>query len=212
MSLSREKFEQGMTTQEYIDYIKVNKQPFIDIYNGVEVPAETKSFFDGLSEPLNLAVFTSDWCGDALSTTPAILRLADSTDKLNLQVFSRDDELELTNGFLPENRAGTVPVFVTFDAEMGEVSRFIETARSLVPQIDAMDETIAQEVAAEGDASGDAVRAAARGKRTAFRVGKAGEWGAVILREFQQIVAEGLELAPGQRPSEGGTQWPPPEA
>ena len=210
MALSRDKFEQGMTTREYIEYIKVNKQPFIDIYDGVEVPAAVQAYFDGLAEPLNLAVFTSDWCGDAMSTTPAILKLADATDKLNLQVFSRDDELETTNSFLPENRAGTVPVFVTFDAEMGEVSRFIETARSLVPQIDAMDETIAQEVAAEG-ITGDEVRAAGRGRRTSFRVGKAKEWGDVILQEFQQLVAEGLNLAPGQRPSEGGTQWPPPE-
>ena len=210
MALSAEKFAQGMTTQEYIEYIKVNKQPFIDIYNGVEVPAETQAFFDGLAEPLNLAVFTSDWCGDALSTTPAILRLADSTDKLRLQVFSRDDELELTNGFLPEHRAGTVPVFVTFDAEMGEISRFVETARSLVPQIDAMDDAIAQEVAAAGTAADDQ-RAATRGKRTAFRVGKAKDWGDVILREFQQVVADGLALAPGQRPSEGGTEWPPPQ-
>ena len=210
MALSAEKFAQGMTTEEYIEYIKVNKQPFIDIYNGVEVPADTQAFFDGLAEPLNLAVFTSDWCGDALSTTPTILRLADSTNKLNLQVFSRDDELELTNGFLPEHRAGTVPVFVTFDAEMGEISRFVETARSLVPQIDAMDDSIAQEVATAG-ASGDDARAATRGRRTAFRVGKAKDWGEVILREFQQVVSEGLTLAPGQRPSEGGTEWPPPE-
>jgi hypothetical protein len=210
MALSAEKFAQGMTTEEYIEYIKVNKQPFIDIYNGVEVPADTQAFFDGLAEPLNLAVFTSDWCGDALSTTPTILRLADSTDKLKLQVFSRDDELELTNGFLPEHRAGTVPVFVTFDAEMGEISRFVETARSLVPQIDAMDDAIAQEVATAG-ASGDDARSATRGRRTAFRVGKAKDWGEVILREFQQVVSEGLTLAPGQRPSEGGTEWPPPE-
>ena len=211
MALSQEKFDQGMTTQEYIEYIKVNKQPFIDIYNSVEIPADTREYFDGLEEPLNLAVFTSDWCGDAMSTTPAILKLADATDKLNLQVFSRDDELEITNGFLPEHRAGTVPVFVTFDAEMGEISRFVETARSLVPQIDAMDDIIAAEVASEG-ATGDDVRSATRGKRTAFRVGKARDWGEVILREFQQVVAEGLNLAPGQRPSEGGTEWPPPGA
>ena len=215
MALSADKFSQGMTTQEYIEYIKVNKQPFIDIYNGVEVPAETQAFFDGLPEPLNLAVFTSDWCGDALSTTPTILRLADSTDKLTLQVFSRDDELELTNGFLPEHRAGTVPVFVTLDSDMGEISRFVETARSLVPQIDAMDDAIAQEVAQEAAAASqgeDNARAATRGKRTAFRVGKAKDWGNVILREFQQVVAEGLSLESAQRPSEGGTQWPQPEA
>lgn len=209
MPLTAEKFAQGMTTREYIDgCIKVNKQPFIDIYDGVAVPADTLAWFDALPEPLNLAVFTSDWCGDALSTTPAILRLADRADNLRLQVFNRDDELELTNSFLPENRAGTVPVFVALDGNMVEVARFIETARSLVPQIDAMDEAIAAEVAAAGTPESEA-RAAGRGKRTAYRVGKAREWGEVILREFQQVVADGLTRPPEQRPAEGGTQWPP---
>ena len=205
MTLTAEKFSQGMTTQQYMEYIKVNKQPFLDIYAATDVPAEIQGFFNNLTQPLNLVVFTSDWCGDAMSTTPAILRLADSSENLKLEVFSRDDELDLANSFLPENRAGTTPVFVVFDSEMREVSRFVETARSLVPQIDAMDEMIAQEVADEGDNA----RAAGRGKRTAFRVNHAKEWSAVILNEFKQLVQEGLNLPPDQRPAEGGTQWPP---
>ena len=207
MALTAEKFSQGMSTQEYIDQIKVNKQPFLDIYQGVEIPAETQRFFDSLSQPLKLAVFTSDWCGDALSTTPTILRLADSSEKLELEVFNRDDELELTNSFLPEHRAGTVPVFIVFDQDMGEITRFIETSRELVPQIDTMDERIAAEVAGEGDNA----RAAGRGKRTAFRVARANEWGEVILREFTQLVSDGLALPAAQRPTEGGTEWPPPQ-
>ena len=205
MALNAEKFSQGMTTQQYMEYIKVNKQPFLDIYAATDIPAEIQGFFSNLPQPLNLLVLTSDWCGDAMSTTPAILRLADSSENLKLEVFSRDDELDLANSFLPENRAGTTPVFVVFDSEMREVSRFIETARSLVPQIDAMDEMIAKEVAGEGDNA----RAAGRGKRTAFRVTHAKEWSTGILNEFKQVVEEGLSLPPDQRPSEGGTQWPP---
>ena len=158
---------------------------------------------------MNLAVFTSDWCGDAMSTTPAILRLADASDNIRLSVFNRDDELELTNSFLPEHRAGTVPVFVVFDDAMGEIARFIETARSLVPDIDAMDEMIAQAAAAVAD-EGER-RQQTRGRRTAHRVGKAAEWGSVILNEFQQVVADGMALAPAERPAEGGTEWPPQE-
>ena len=205
MTLTAEKFSQGKTTQEYIEEIKVNKQPFLDIYAATDIPGEVQAFFNNLPQPLNLVVFTSDWCGDAMSTTPAILRLADSTENIKLEVFSRDDELDLTNSFLPENRAGTTPVFIMFDSEMREVSRFIETARSLVPQIDAMDEMIAKEVTGEGDNA----RAAGRGKRTAFRVTHAKEWSAVILNEFRQVVEEGLSLPPDRRPAEGGTQWPP---
>jgi thiol-disulfide isomerase/thioredoxin len=207
MPLTAEKFSQGKTTQEYIDQMKVNKQPFLEIYQAVEVPSEVLDYFNSLSRPLNLVVFHAEWCGDAVSTTPAILKLAESTDKVSVQMFNRDEEVDLTNSFLPDYRANTVPVFVVFDQEMGEVARFIETAGALVPQIDAMDDIIAKEVANEGDNA----RSVARGKRTAFRVAHAREWGEVILREFCQVVRDGLALPVDQRPAVGGTQWAAPE-
>ena len=207
MALSAEKFTQGMTTDQYIDIIKVNKDPFQQIQDGVEIPGNVLDYFNGLEQPINLAVFTSDWCGDAMSTTPAILKLADASNNIRLSVFNRDDELDLTNSFLPEHRAGTVPVFVVFDENMGEIARFIETARSLVPAIDAMDEMVAQAAASIGDEAES--RQQARGRRTAHRVSKAAEWGAVILNEFQQVVADGMALHAADRPAEGGTEWPP---
>ena len=205
MELSSDKFSQGMNTSQYVDFIKVNKQPFLDIYSTTEVPEPVQNFFDTPGQRINLAVFTSDWCGDAMSTTPAILKLADNTDNINLEIFNRDDELELANSFLPENRAGTTPIFVVLDTDMREISKFIETASSLVPKIDAMDEQISKEVEGEGDNA----RAAGRGKRTAFRVSHAGEWSNIILNEVKEIVSEGLKLPLDRRPTEGGTKWPP---
>ena len=206
MALTEEKFNQGMTPQEYLDQVKVNKQPILDIYNAVKIPQSAKSLFDGLADPLRLAVFTADWCGDAVSTTPVIMRLAESTPGLSIQVFNRDEELDLTNSFLPENRAGTVPVFIVLDSSMKEVARFIETAGELVPALDGMDEMIAQEVANESEEN---ARTLGRGKRTAFRVSHAQEWGEVILDAFSRTVTDGLKLAPEQRPAVGGTKWPP---
>ena len=206
MALSAKKFNQGMTPREYIDQIKVNKQPFLDVYKAVDIPADTQFLFDNLAQPLNLAVFTADWCGDAVSTTPAIFRLAESTDKLSIKVFNRDDELALTDSFLLENRAGTVPVFVVLDPAMQEIARFIETANELVPSIDAMDETIGNEV---GEDSDETARTKGRSKRTAFRISHAKEWGHVILNAFQQVVADGLARSAGDRPAVGGTKWPP---
>ena len=206
MALTEEKFNTGMTTRQYIDQIKVNKQPFVDIYEKVEVARDVRAQFDGMEKPLKLAVFTADWCGDAMSTTPAILRLADSTDGLSLSVFNRDEELELTNAFLPEGRAGTVPVFVAYDESMREVAIFVETANELVPDIDAMDEMIAKVLASEGEAEARRQRG---GRRTEFRVQHARDWGNVILKAFGAVVAEGLSLSPSERPAVGGTKWPP---
>ncbi|MCH8064074.1 MAG: thioredoxin family protein [Chloroflexi bacterium] len=206
MAFTEEKFKAGMTTRQYIDQIKVNRQPFVDIYERVEVAEAVQAQFDDLEEPLKLAVFTADWCGDAMSTTPAILRLADSTDGLSVSVFNRDEELELANGFLPEDRAGTVPVFVVYEASFREVARFIETANELVPDIDAMDEMIARELASEGE---EEARRRRGGRRTEFRVQHARDWGNVILQAFGDVVARGLTLSPSERPAVGGTKWPP---
>lgn len=204
--LTQEKFDQGMTTQQYIDQIKVNKDPFVSIYEAVQVTADSLSLFNGLSEPLKLAVFTADWCGDAMSTTPVILKLADSIPNISLQVFNRDDELELSNSLLPEHRAGTVPIFVVMDQDMNQKVRFIETANTLVPAIDAMDETIDQETAGMDEAE---ARQAKRGRRNAYRVEHARAWGEVILKEFGGLVADALAGKPEDLPLQGGTKWPP---
>ena len=206
MPLSKDKFEAGMTTGEYIEQIKVNKDPFVEIYNAVEIPSEAAEWVNGLSSPINLAVFTADWCGDAVSTTPVILRLADSSSNVNLQVFNRDDDVPLADTFLPEHRAGTVPIFVVLDDEMNEMGRFIETANGLVPQIDAMDEAINRDTEGLEEA---AQRQARRGRRMAHRVSHAQTWGEVILAEFRQVVEAGLGMTQGERPAVGGTKWPP---
>ena len=206
MPISRERFESGMSTREYMDQIKVNKDPFVEIYNSVKVPTDAAEWVDGLSTPINLAVFTADWCGDAVSTTPVILNLADSSGKVNLQVFSRDDDVPLADTFLPEHRAGTVPIFVVLDDDMNEVARFIETAHGLVPQIDAMDDAINRDTEGMDEA---AQRQARRGRRMAHRVAHAQDWAEVILKEFRDVVNAGLQSPPSDRPTVGGTKWPP---
>jgi len=204
--LDQDRFEKGMTTQQYIDQIKVNKDPFVAIYDAVQISAGSLSLFNGLSEPLKLAVFTADWCGDAMSTTPVILKLADSTPNISLQVFNRDDELELSNSLLPEHRAGTVPIFVLMDQEMHQMVRFIETANTLVPDIDAMDAAIDEETAGLDEAEQRRVK---RGRRTSYRVEHAQAWGEVILKEFGGLVSDALASDHGDLPLEGGTKWPP---
>lgn len=206
MALNKTQFEAGMTTHQYVDQIKVNKEPFIEIYQAIEIPQEVSDIFEALEEPVNLAVITADWCGDAVSTTPAILKLAESTSNISHRVFNRDDDVPLANSFLPEHRAGTVPIFVVFDQAMNEVARFIETAAGLVPQIDAMDEAFDRETVAGSE---EEARVAKRGKRTAHRVAHAENWGEVILKEFSQVVATGLDLPGPERPALGGTKWPP---
>ena len=99
-----------------------------------------------------------------------------------------------------------MPVFVAYDDAMREVAIFIETAQELVPDIDAMDDVIAEELASEGE---EEARRRRGGRRTEFRVQRARDWGNVILQAFGDVVAKGLSLSPSERPAVGGTKWPP---
>ena len=98
---------------------------------------------------------------------------------------------------------------------MREVGRFIETAKELVPTLDKMEDEVKRETlaAAEMDKPmseiSESSRNAFRGRRTAYRVDHAKEWGEIIANAFTSVVRDGLALPQGQRPAEGGTEWPP---
>ena len=214
MELTAEAFEQGMSTQEYFERVKVNKEAILKVYDAVEPPTEDRAFFDGLPQPLRLAVFTEAWCGDALTSTPTILRLAEATDGLEMRIFQRDEHLELANSFLPEHRHGTLPLFIVYDAQMREVSRFIETAAELVPAIDGMEQEIRRARAAPADVEkplgemSEPSRNAVRTGRTGYRVDHARQWGQVVADAFTALVKTGRALPSEQRPAVGGTRWP----
>ena len=214
MPLTAEKFAEGFTGAQYWDRIRVNKDAILQIYNDVEVQPEVQAYFDSLPQPLRLAVFTEPWCGDAVSSTPAIMQLAEATEKLEMRIFERDQNLDLANSFLPEDRHGTLPLFIVFDAEMREICRFIETANALVKRVDGMEGEVRQARVAAADLDkplgemSESSRSAFRTGRMAYRVAHACEWGKIVTGEFTAAVKEGLALPPEQRPSVGGTKWP----
>jgi len=217
MTLTAETFYTGMTTEEHLKEITLNREPILKIYEAVEVSPEAKAYFDGLPRPLRMAIFTEEWCADCVTTTPTLQRLSECTKGLEARTFKRDQHRELTDSFLPANRAGTLPVFVVFDAQMQEVARFIETAKELVPRFEVMEQEVRKTLASPAEVMKpfgemeEASRTAVRRGRYAYRVARAREWGDVIIEAFTRVVQKGLALPASERPAVDGTEWPPPE-
>ena len=217
MVMTTERFLQGLTPQEHMAQMKVNRERFSQVLAAVEISPQDKDYFVALPTSLRVAVVTEDWCGDHVSTTPVLYRLAEETGKLDVRVFMRDQNLDLAHSFLPQDRWDTVPVFVFFSSEdMRELSRFIETAPELVPAIDGMEETIrkahpeAPDINVDVNEMSEATRNLLRQERGAFRVNHAREWGGIISRNFREVVGAGLARKPEEGPAQGGTVWPPP--
>ena len=211
------RFIEGMSPQEHMDRMKINRDRFSQVLDNVVLDSEDRDYFLGLPSSLRVAVFTEDWCGDHVSTTPVIYRVAEETGKLDVRVFIRSQDGSLANSFLPESRWGTVPVFVCFQGEeMREVARFVETAQELVPTLDGMDDAIrgmhpdVSDIRADVNQMSQSTRDLLRQERGMFRVRNAGDWGRVISRSFRETVAAGLARGPDEGPAEWGTRWPPP--
>src|SRR4051794_17249305 len=99
MSVTAERFAQGMTLQQYMAQMTKNQEAFAANYANAEIDGDDAAFLANLGLPLNVMVITEDWCGDALTYVPVVARLAEATESWTLRVFLRDQNLDLIDQF-----------------------------------------------------------------------------------------------------------------
>jgi hypothetical protein len=131
MAVTRERFEQGMTYDEYKAQMTRNRERFEANERGLEIGADDLDSFRRLPRPLNVLVLAEDWCGDVIANTPIIGRIAAESGKLNLRVFLRDQNPDLMDQYLKDGQYKSIPVFAFFDDEFNEVGQFVERPDSV---------------------------------------------------------------------------------
>jgi len=131
MAVSRDRFEQGLTYQQYKEQMTRNREQF-DKNETQFQPAPTDvEALRGLPQPLNVAVMAEDWCGDVIANLPVLGKLAQTSGKLNLRVFLRDQNLDIMDQYLKEGKFRSIPVFAFFDQAFNSVGQFIERPASV---------------------------------------------------------------------------------
>lgn len=131
MTVSRERFEQGMSYEAYRGQMTRNQERFADTERTVELPADEVAFFMRLAHSLNVLVLAEDWCGDVIANLPVLGRLAEATGKLTIRVFLRDQNLDIMDQYLKEGQFRSIPVFVLFDENFRELGHWIERPASM---------------------------------------------------------------------------------
>jgi Thioredoxin len=131
MSVTRERFEQGMTYDAYKAQMTRNQERFAENERLLTLDPADAAVFKHLPQPLNVLVIAEDWCGDVINNLPVLGRIAAESGKLNLRVFLRDQNLDLIDQYLKEGKFRSIPVFVFFDEQFHELGRFIERPESV---------------------------------------------------------------------------------
>lgn len=127
MGVTAERFNEGMTYEEYREQMNRNRERFDETEAAVELSADDVAAFAGLPKPLNVLVIAEDWCGDVISGLPVLGKLAAAADgKLNVRTFLRDQNLDLMDQYLKEGKFRSIPVFALFDEEFNELGNMKE--------------------------------------------------------------------------------------
>jgi hypothetical protein len=142
-------FEKGLTKDEYIGLMKVNKEGMAAIYDRFELKEEDKKKLEAIqSKKLRVIVLTEDWCGDAKLNNPVLLRLAEAAN-MEVRFVLRDQNLELMDQYLTNGTSRAIPIFIFIDQEGNEVGvwgprapemqKLVENGRAELPDKDAPD-------------------------------------------------------------------------
>jgi hypothetical protein len=131
MMVTRERFEQGMTYDEYKLQMTRNRERLEANERRLVIDPSDLAAFQRLPRPLHVLVLAEDWCGDVIANLPILGRLAADSGKLDLRIFLRDQNPDLMDQYLNRGVYRSIPVFAFFDQDFNEVGRFIERPDSV---------------------------------------------------------------------------------
>ncbi len=195
MAITRERFEQGMTIEQYQAQMTVNQEKFAENITQAALRREDVAFFQALPEPVTTLVITEDWCGDALANVPVLAKVASETGKLNLRLFLRDQNLDLADQYLKEGKYRSVPVFVFFDHEMRELGHFIERpAQATAEMAEATAKLVAEhpeipDLGGSFDTMSDAAKQLRSQTLRELRQRRGPAWSEMLLEDIEALLA-----------------------
>jgi thioredoxin family protein len=125
--VTRERFEQGLTLQQYVDKMSFNRERFVDAIEDATVGPEGARVLERLTGARRVLVISEDWCGTCLAHVPYVAKLIEGRPEIEMRLFPRDANLDLMDQYLKQGRYRSIPVFAFFDEHMNELARFLET-------------------------------------------------------------------------------------
>lgn len=131
MTMTRERFDTGMTYEQYKSAMSRNRDRVEENERKVALDPQAARLFGSLSKAINVVVLAEDWCGDVIANLPVLGRLAQAAPKLNVRIFYRDQNPDLAQRWLNQGKYQSIPVFAFFDEDFNELGHWIERPASV---------------------------------------------------------------------------------
>jgi len=128
--LSFEKeYKRAVNFSDFVSSIPINKIFFKSNYDDFVPDKKTINFFKSING-LKIMVIGECWCKDTINELPILAKLADLCG-IGLRILTRDDNLDLVDGYFLTDGKRRMPVVIFLDSNYAEVARWIERPRKI---------------------------------------------------------------------------------
>ena len=108
------------TSEAMVNYTMLNDRRMKRWDKTIKVSDEVKERVSNFKGDITWLVLTESWCGDAAHVVPAINKIAELSDNIDLKLVFRDENEELMNQFLT-NGSKSIPKLIMVDNLSDEV-------------------------------------------------------------------------------------------
>jgi hypothetical protein len=119
--LNKDKTTGENHSEEMLHYSKMNLHRMDRHDKYAELNPELESVLKYLKRKFIWVVLVEGWCGDVAQNLPIINKMAEATDKIELKLILRDENLDIMEQFLTDGRSRSIPKLVCLDADSQEV-------------------------------------------------------------------------------------------
>jgi len=107
-------------TETLTNYTMLNHRRMKRWDKTLKVSPDIEDKVKAFNESVTWLVITESWCGDAAHVIPAINKIAELNEKIDLKLVLRDEHPELMNLFLT-NGSKSIPKLIMIDNESGDI-------------------------------------------------------------------------------------------
>jgi hypothetical protein len=196
MPISRERFESGLTADQFLNSIEANKERFAENVQANTFSFDDRRFFN--EHPISIAAIGEDWCTDVVQFLPVVIKLAEEVPSVKLRIFKRDENLDLMDQYLNEGKFRSIPTFIIYDADWNELGHYIERPKAVTKM---MAEETRRFQQANPDLEGitrtvdnmpEETRKAVRANSARYRWDSMLAWNRIFIDELKDLVAGGV--------------------
>ncbi len=113
--------EKNRTTGEnhseaMLHYTKMNTYRMKRLDKTTELLPELKERLKQIERPMMWLVLTEAWCGDAAQIIPVLQKMADQNELIKMRLILRDQNLDIMDDFLTNERSRSIPKLIVLDA------------------------------------------------------------------------------------------------